>query len=80
MRKVVIALSEASLPGQFEEDVDYWVMEGALSANAVADARLRGIMMTVFDRIDSEDGNAISDAIAIATLHNSDWRELQISR
>ena len=78
MKKVAIVLSDFTQCASPSPDVDYWVMQGVLSDKEIDEHRLSGLALTVFDRI-AEDDELLA-TIAMATLHNSDWRELRLFR
>ncbi|GBD50315.1 hypothetical protein [Methylopila sp. Yamaguchi] len=80
MKKVVVTFSNPPAADPLDREIDYWTMEGALSESAVVEARALGIQVTVFDRFDVDDNDAVLATIAMATLHNADWRELRVVR
>ena len=79
MRSVIVVLSDFTRCSPLSADVDYWVMQGVLDEGEVEAHRSEGVAITVFNAIPDDD-DAILLMAATATLHNSDWRELNVFR
>ena len=80
MRKIRIVLSNLAHFDQYDRDTSYWVMADAASGDVIARIRMQGVDVTVFDKIDNCDEDALLNTIVMATLHNVDWCELQVIR